>query len=150
MRATLDAAHLVKDQVAGNFQQPGRKLCARNISARTFPNPDKDLLRDVFHVRTAAEHARDRPRHQRLMLLDELLKRMRVAAADKLHQPHVIGIFFRSALVSSIVLRHRELDVGPRKICQKNAASQNSALHHPRRHRFCCKPAATCASLTEA
>jgi hypothetical protein len=55
------------------------------------------------------------------MLLDELLKRMRVAAADKLHQPHVIGIFFRSALVSSIVLRHRELDVGPRKIRQKNA-----------------------------
>jgi hypothetical protein len=37
---------------------------------------------------------------------------MRVAAADKLHQPHVIGIFFRFALVSSIVLRHRELDVG--------------------------------------
>jgi hypothetical protein len=46
------------------------------------------------------------------MLLDELLKRIRVAAADKLHQPHVIGIFFRSALVSSIVLRHRDLDVG--------------------------------------
>jgi hypothetical protein len=38
------------------------KLGSRNISARTFPNPDKDLLRDVFHVRTAAEHARDRAR----------------------------------------------------------------------------------------
>src|SRR6266576_3488858 len=100
MRATLGAAHLVKHQVARNFQQPGRKLCARNISARTFPNPDKDLLRDVFYVRTAAEHARNRARHQRLMLLDELLKS---------------------------------------RYCT-----------YPRSHRFCCKPAATCASLTEA
>src|SRR5882724_1465720 len=115
MRATLGAAHFVKHQVAGNLQQPGRKLGARDISARTFPNPDKDLLRDVFHVRTAAEHARDRAGYQRLMLLDELLKRMRVAAADKLHQPHVIGIFFRSALVSSIALRHRDLDVWTRQ-----------------------------------
>src|SRR5882724_592706 len=150
MRATLDAAHLVKDQVAGNFQQPGRKLGARNISARTFPNPDKDLLRDVFDVRTAAEHARNRARHQRLMLLDKLLKCLSIAPADQLHQPHVIGIFFRSALVSSIVLRHRELDVGTWQNLRKNAAPQKSALHHPRSHPFCCKPAATCASLTEA
>src|SRR5258707_80458 len=65
--------------------EPGRKLCARNISARTFPNPDKDLLRDVFHVRTAGEHAGDRARHQRLMLCDELLKFLGIAPADQLH-----------------------------------------------------------------
>jgi hypothetical protein len=46
------------------------------------------------------------------MLLDELLKCLSIAPADQLHQPHVIGIFFRSALGSSILLRHRELDVG--------------------------------------
>jgi hypothetical protein len=49
------------------------------------------------------------------MLLDELLKRLSIATADQLHQPHIIGIFFRSALVSSIVLRHRDLDVGTRQ-----------------------------------
>src|SRR4029450_653042 len=145
MRATLGAAHLVKHQVARNFQQPGRKLGARNISARAFPNPDKDLLRDVFHVRTAAKHARDCACHERLMLLDELFKCPSIAPADQLYQPHVIGVFFRSALISSIVLRHRELDVGTWQ-----NLPEKSALHHPRRHRFCCKPAATCASLTEA
>jgi hypothetical protein len=50
-----------------------------------------------------------------LMLLDELFKRLSIAPPDQLHQPHVIGIFFRSALVSSIVLRHRDLDVGARQ-----------------------------------
>jgi hypothetical protein len=55
------------------------------------------------------------PATKRLMLLDELLKCPSIAPADQLHQPHVIGIFFRSALVSSIVLRHRELDVGTRQ-----------------------------------
>jgi hypothetical protein len=104
-------AHLIKHQVACDFQQPRRKLRARNIPARAFPNADKDLLRDVFHVRTAAEHAGDRTCHQRLMLHDELLKCPSIAAADQLHQPHIIGIFFRSALVSSIVLRHCDLDV---------------------------------------
>src|SRR5215510_6884483 len=112
MRATLSAAHLVKHQVTGNFQQPRRKFGAWNIAARAFPDSDKDLLRDVFHVGTAAEHSRDRARHQRLMLLDELLKRLRIASPDQLHQPHVSCIFFRSAQVSSIVLRHRDLDVG--------------------------------------
>src|SRR5215470_8039560 len=111
MRATLSAAHLVKDKVAGNFQKPGRKLRAWYISAGAFPNPDEYLLRYVFDVRTAPEHSGDRARHQRLMLLDELLKCVSIAATDQLHQPHVIGIFFRSALVSSIVLRHRDLDV---------------------------------------
>src|SRR4029450_10486428 len=115
MRATLGAAHLVEYQVARNFQQPGGKFGARYISTRAFPNPDKYLLRDVFNVRTAAEHARDSACHQRLMLLDELLKRLSIATADQLHQPHIIGIFFRSALVSSIVLRHRDLDVGTRQ-----------------------------------
>jgi hypothetical protein len=43
------------------------------------------------------------------MLLDELLKCLSIATADQLHQPHVIGIFFRSALVSSIVSSHRSL-----------------------------------------
>jgi hypothetical protein len=33
--------------------------------------------------------------------------------ADQLHKPHVIGIFFRSAPISLIALRHRDLDVGP-------------------------------------
>src|SRR5215467_12490817 len=115
MRTTLSAAHLIKDQVAGNFQKPGRKLCARYISARTFPNPDKYLLCYVFDIRTAAKHACNRASHQRLMLLDELLKCLSIPAPDQLHQSYVIRIFFRSALVSSIVLRHRDLDVGARQ-----------------------------------
>jgi hypothetical protein len=115
MRTTPGAAHLIKHQVARDFQQPGRKLGARNISARTFPYPDKYLLRYVFHVRTAAEHAGDRPRYKRLMLFDELLKCPSIPPADQLHQPDIIGIFFRSALVSSIILGHRELDVGTRQ-----------------------------------
>src|SRR5512133_820601 len=147
MRATLGAAHLVKHQVAGNFQQPGRKLGARNISARTFPNSDKDLLRDVFYVRTAAEHPGNRARHQRLLLLDELLKCLSIAPAAQLHQPHIIGILFRSALVSLIVLRHRELDVGTWQNLPEKCGSPKSALHHPRSHRFCCNLGTACACL---
>ena len=115
MRSTLGAAHLIKHEIARNFQKPGGELRPRNVPTRALPDSDKHLLRDVLDVRTATQHARDCAGHQSLMLFDELLKRMRVAAADKLHQPHVIGIFFRSALVSWIVLRHRDLDVGTPK-----------------------------------
>src|SRR5215211_9329953 len=130
MRPTLGAAHLVEHQVARNFQQPGRKLCPRNISTRTFPNPDKNLLRDVFHVRTAAEHARNRARDQRLMLLDQLLKGLGIATADQLHQPYVIRIFFRSALVSLIALRHCDLDAGTwQKLPEKCGSSKADTAH---------------------
>ena len=70
-------------------------------------------------------HASDRARDQRLMLLDELLQGPSIAPADQLHQPHVIGIFFRSALISSIVLRHRDLDVGtPKSLPEKMGLAQ--------------------------
>src|SRR4030095_6343469 len=141
MRATLGAAHLVKHEIAGNFQQPRSELRPRNISARAFPDPDKDLLRDILHVGTATQHACDRACHQCLMLFDELLKRMRVAAADKLHQPHVTGIFFRSALVSSIVLRHRDLDVGTPKSLPEKCDSPNSAGSSPSSSSFLLQPA---------
>ena len=147
MGATLGAAHLVKHQVARNFQQPRGKLGARNVSTRAFPHSDENLLRDIFHVRTAAQHARNRARHQSLMLFDQPLKGLGISSADQLHQPHVVGIFFRSTLVSSIVLRHRDLDVGTPKFFQKNAIRQNLSVHHPRRHRFCCNPEAACACL---
>jgi hypothetical protein len=49
------------------------------------------------------------------MFLDELLKCLSITSADQLHQLDVIGIFFRSALVYPVVLRHRELDVGTRQ-----------------------------------
>src|SRR3954469_12822857 len=62
------------------------------------------------------------------MLLDELLKCASIAAANQLHQPDVIGIFFRSTLVSSIVLRHRDLDVGPRQNLPENAARSSTIL----------------------
>jgi hypothetical protein len=89
------------------------------------------LLRYVFHVGTAPEHASNRARNQRLMLLDELLERPSIAPADQLHQPHVIGIFFRSALVSSIVLRHRDLDVGTPESLPEKMGFANSAGPSP-------------------
>ena len=147
MGPTFGAAHLVKDQVARNFQQPRGKLGAWNISTRAFPDTDKNLLRDVFHVRTGAQHARNRTCHQGLMFFDQPLICLCIASADKLHQSNVLGIFFRPAEISSIVLRHRDLDVRTPKIFQKNAIHQNLSFHHPRSHRFCCNLGTACACL---
>jgi hypothetical protein len=38
------------------------------------------------------------------MFFDELFKCMGIASANKPHQPHILGIFFRLALVFWIVL----------------------------------------------
>ena len=93
-----------------------RPRIRRQVPLRRFGDEfEKDLLRDVFDIRTAAEHAGNRACHQRLMLLDELLKCLSITAAHQLHEPHVIGIFFRFILIPLILLRHRDLDVGTRQ-----------------------------------
>jgi hypothetical protein len=121
MGSTLRAAHLVEHEISGNFQKPGGELRPRNVPTRALPDSDKYLLRDVLDIRTATQHARDCAGHQSLMFFDELLKRLRIAAADKLHQAHVIGVFLRSTQVFSIVLRHRDLDVLTPKSFPENA-----------------------------
>jgi hypothetical protein len=85
MRVTLGTAQLVEDQIPCNFQQPGGEFGPRHVSARAFPHPDEDLLRDVLHLRIAAQHARDRAGYQSLMPLDELLECPRIAST---HEPH--------------------------------------------------------------
>jgi hypothetical protein len=50
MRVTLGTAQLIENEVARNFEQPSGELCARDVSARAFPDSDEDLLRDIFDV----------------------------------------------------------------------------------------------------
>src|ERR1700693_3479018 len=92
MRMTLGAAHFVKHKIARNFQQPGGEFCTRYVSPSASPNPDENLLRDVFHVRIAAKHSRDCAGYERLMALDQLLKGGRVADGDQSHQTDVFGV----------------------------------------------------------
>jgi len=106
MRVTLGTAQFVEHQIARNFQQPGGEFGARDISAGAFSDPDKDLLRDVFHVRVAAQHARHRAGHQSLMPLDELLECAYIALSYQLHESHVFSILVRSSHGSSIVASH--------------------------------------------
>jgi hypothetical protein len=49
-RVTLGPTQLIENKVARNFQQPGREFGARDISAGTFPDTDKDLLRNIFDI----------------------------------------------------------------------------------------------------
>jgi predicted HD phosphohydrolase len=107
MRVTLGAAKLVEDQIARNLQQPGREFGSWDVATRAFPDSDEYLLRDVFHVRIAAQHARHRASHQSLVFLDQFFERSSVASADKPHEAHVMSVFFRSPFVSAIVARHR-------------------------------------------
>jgi aminodeoxyfutalosine synthase len=109
MRVTLCTAQLVENQVARDFQQPRREFGARDISARAFPDADKDLLRDVFHIGVAAQHARHGPRHQSLMFFDELLECAGIASTHQLHEPQVVSVFFRSPSISFLVARHWSL-----------------------------------------
>jgi len=106
---TLGAAQLVENQIARDFQQPRREFGARDISARAFPDPDKNLLRDVFYVRIAAQHPRHRARHQGLMPFNQFFERAGIALAHQPHEPHVLSVFLRSPLISWIASSHRSI-----------------------------------------
>src|SRR6516162_10736688 len=106
MRVPFGAAHFVENEITRNFQQPCGEFGAWDISARAFPDSNKDLLRDIFHVRVAAEHARDCARHQSLMLLNEFLECDSIASTHEPHEPHVVSVFVRSPLVSWIASSH--------------------------------------------
>src|SRR5438094_2966071 len=135
MRVPLGAAHFVENEITRNFQQPRGEFGARDISARAFPDSNKDLLRDVFHVGVTAQHARDRARHQSLMPLDELLEGDGIASTHQLHEPHVVSVFVRSPLVSWIVARHRSL----KSLLRDPATSRTRALEWvARRDRRAC------------
>src|SRR6266513_1659931 len=105
MRAPLGTAQLVEHQVARNFQQPGGEFGAGDITASAFPNSDKNLLCNIFHVRVAAQHARHRACYQSLMLLNEFLECAGVTLTHQPHQPHVVTVFYRSPWSSWIVSR---------------------------------------------
>jgi len=89
---TFGAAHLVKNQIARDLQQPGRELRACHVPACAFPDSNKNLLRDVFHVRIAAKHSRDRSCDQRLVPLDQFFKRGRIALGNQSHQADVLSV----------------------------------------------------------
>ena len=46
------------------------------------------------------------------MFFDQTFERLRIAASDKCHEPHILGIFVRSTVIVWILLRHRDLDGG--------------------------------------
>src|SRR5437016_14472845 len=106
---TFGTAHFVEHHVAGNFQQPSGELGALDISASAFPDTNKDLLRDIFHVRVAPEHARHRAGDETLVPFNKLLECGRIAPAHQLHESHVLSVFLRSPWISWSGARHRSL-----------------------------------------
>src|SRR5207248_11540265 len=94
MRVTLGPAELVENEITRNFQQPGREFCPRYIATRAFPHSNEYLLRDIFHVGIAAQHARHSAGDQSLVFLYQLLDRNGVASTAELLESHVVGVFF--------------------------------------------------------
>ena len=109
MHVALGTTQLIKHEITCNFQQPGRKFRARDISAGAFPDADKDLLRDVFNIGVAPEHARHRASDKTLVTFDQLLERARISSTHQLHEPHVFSILLRSSHGSLVFARHRSL-----------------------------------------
>src|SRR5207253_7582450 len=106
---TFGTAHFVEHQIASNFQQPGGKFGARDISTSAFPDPNKDLLRDIFHVRVAPEHARHGAGDETLVPFNKVLECTRIAPTHQPHESHVLSVFLRSPWISWIVATHRSL-----------------------------------------
>src|SRR2546430_5751678 len=145
---TFGTAHFVEHQIASNFQQPGGEFGARDISTSAFPDPNKDLLRDIFHVRVAPEHARHRAGDETLVPFNKVLECTRIAPTDQPHESHVLSVFFRSPWISWIVATHRSLRrVHGRNLLTIWRVTKICSLCHIRRHGFCCKPEALCACL---
>src|SRR5207302_4284449 len=117
----------------------------RHISSGAFPDANEHLLRDVFYIRIAAEHAGNSPRHQSLMLLNKLLERSGIAATDQAHQTQVVSVAFRSPSISFLVARHcsfrrsywaklgRKMETGEKSRCRTQptvfVASRKRPVH---------------------
>ena len=86
------AAQFVEDEIAGDLQQPGRELCPRHIPFGTPPNPDKDLLGDVFDLGIVPQHPGDSSHHKPLMAFHQFLEGGGIPGAHEQHQPDVFGI----------------------------------------------------------
>jgi hypothetical protein len=82
---TFGPAHFVEDKIARDLQQPGCKLRPRDVAAGTSPNPDKNLLRDIFDISIASEHSGDCPSYKCLVPFDQSFERSGVAAGHQRH-----------------------------------------------------------------
>src|SRR5438045_4145349 len=74
-RMARAAAQFVEDEVSRDLKQPSREFRSRLIALSILPDTNENLLRDVFRLGVAAEHATHRADHESLMPFDKLLER---------------------------------------------------------------------------
>jgi len=122
-------AELVENEIPGDFKQPGGEFRGGFVARCAFPDPQKNLLRDVFGVRFVAEHFGHGADDPVLVRFDQFAEGFGIPFFDSLHPNEILlrGIGRGIGLGGRVVVHELEGDLLPGSVRNARTMQEQTA-----------------------